>query len=86
MTTPAPGFTITRTLNASPKLAWHAWTENKALAAWLPSTPLESIFFNKPSRPPASDDSAKRNEEHGGRTEPLPFLFQLAIEHTVVIE
>ncbi|WNC15830.1 hypothetical protein [Brevibacillus brevis] len=66
MTTPAPEFAITRTLNTSPKLARHAWTEKKELAAWLPSTPLESISFDEPSRPPASDDSANRKEEHGG--------------------
>ncbi|MFD0958923.1 SRPBCC family protein [Paenibacillus chungangensis] len=39
-------FTITRTLNAPRELVWRAWTEEKELAAWLPSTPLESITFD----------------------------------------
>ncbi|OXM15878.1 SRPBCC family protein [Paenibacillus herberti] len=42
----APEFTITRTLNGRPELVWRAWTEEKELAGWLPSTPLESIFFD----------------------------------------
>lgn len=46
MPTPAPEFTITRTLNARRELVWRAWTEDKELAAWLPSTPLESISFD----------------------------------------
>lgn len=41
-----PEFTITRTLNARRELVWRAWTEEKELAAWLPSTPLESISFD----------------------------------------
>jgi len=46
MTTSTPEFTIIRTLNASRELVWRAWTEEKELAAWLPSTPLESISFD----------------------------------------
>ncbi|ALC91491.1 ATPase [Bacillus sp. FJAT-18017] len=46
MTTSAPEFTITRILNARRELVWRAWTEEKQLAAWLPSTPLESITFD----------------------------------------
>lgn len=46
MSTPAPEFTITRTLNVRRELVWRAWTEEKELAAWLPSTPLESISFD----------------------------------------
>ncbi|USG68276.1 SRPBCC domain-containing protein [Brevibacillus ruminantium] len=46
MSTSAPEFTITRTLNARRELVWRAWTEEKELAAWLPSTPLESISFD----------------------------------------
>ncbi len=41
-----PEFTITRTLNARRELVWRAWTEEKELAAWLPSTPLETISFD----------------------------------------
>lgn len=46
MPTSTPEFTITRTLNAGRELVWRAWTEAKELAAWLPSTPLESISFD----------------------------------------
>ncbi|WP_159881551.1 SRPBCC family protein [Paenibacillus puerhi] len=46
MSTSIPEFTITRTLNARRELVWQAWTEAKQLAAWLPSTPLESISFD----------------------------------------
>jgi len=46
MSTFTPEFTITRTLNARRELVWRAWTEQKELAAWLPSTPLESISFD----------------------------------------
>jgi uncharacterized protein YndB with AHSA1/START domain len=46
MPTSEPEFTITRTLNARRELVWRAWTEKKELAAWLPSTPLESISFD----------------------------------------
>lgn len=46
MTTSAPEFTITRTLNARREIVWRAWTEKKELAVWLPSTPLESISFD----------------------------------------
>ncbi|OMF02677.1 ATPase [Paenibacillus sp. FSL H7-0331] len=45
-TTSEPEFTITRTLNVRRELVWRAWTEKKELAAWLPSTPLESISFD----------------------------------------
>jgi uncharacterized protein YndB with AHSA1/START domain len=41
-----PEFTITRTLNARRELVWRAWTEEKELADWLPSTPLETISFD----------------------------------------
>ena len=41
-----PEFTIIRTIHASPKLVWRAWTEAKELAEWLPSTPLETISFD----------------------------------------
>ncbi len=44
--TSVPEFTITRTLNARREIVWRAWTEEQELAAWLPSTPLESITFN----------------------------------------
>ncbi|MBP1933190.1 SRPBCC family protein [Ammoniphilus resinae] len=46
MPTTEPEFTITRPLNARSELVWRAWTEKKELAAWLPSTPLESISFD----------------------------------------
>lgn len=46
MTASAPEFTIVRTLNARRELVWRAWTEKNDLAAWLPSTPLESISFD----------------------------------------
>ncbi|MDF2721804.1 MAG: hypothetical protein K0Q59_1479 [Paenibacillus sp.] len=46
MPTSVPEFTITRNLNARRELVWRAWTEKKELAAWLPSTPLESISFD----------------------------------------
>lgn len=46
MTTSAPEFTITRTLNARREIVWRAWTEKKELAVWLPSAPLESIYFD----------------------------------------
>ncbi|MGV3138327.1 SRPBCC family protein [Brevibacillus agri] len=46
MTASAPEFTIARTLNARRELVWRAWTEKNDLAAWLPSTPLESISFD----------------------------------------
>ena len=46
MPTSAPEFTITRNQNACRELVWRAWTEKKELAAWLPSTPLESISFD----------------------------------------
>ncbi|MFB0844677.1 SRPBCC family protein [Paenibacillus oleatilyticus] len=46
MSTSAPEFTITHTLNVRRELVWRAWTEKKELAAWLPSTPLESISFD----------------------------------------
>ena len=46
MSTSVPEFTITRTMNARRELVWQAWTEKKELAAWLPSTPLESISFD----------------------------------------
>ncbi|WP_253735765.1 SRPBCC domain-containing protein [Paenibacillus sp. FJAT-26967] len=46
MTTTVPEFTISLTLNARRELVWRAWTEEKELAAWLPSTPLESISFD----------------------------------------
>ncbi|SDT43445.1 Uncharacterized conserved protein YndB, AHSA1/START domain [Paenibacillaceae bacterium GAS479] len=42
----APEFTITRTLSKRPELVWRAWTEEKELAGWLPSTPLESISYD----------------------------------------
>ena len=41
-----PGDSITRTLNARRELVWRAWTEEKELAYWLPSTPLETISFD----------------------------------------
>lgn len=48
--TPAPEFTITRTLDAPRELVWRAWTEEKELAHWLyPNgvrTPPESIAFD----------------------------------------
>jgi uncharacterized protein YndB with AHSA1/START domain len=46
MPTPVPEFTIIRTLNARRELVWCAWTEEKELVNWLPSTPLESISFD----------------------------------------
>ncbi|WP_248928016.1 SRPBCC family protein [Paenibacillus hamazuiensis] len=46
MSTSVPEFTITRTLNVRRDLVWRAWTEKNELAAWLPSTPLESISFD----------------------------------------
>lgn len=46
MPTSEPEFTITRTLNASRKLMWCVWTEEKELANWLPSTSLETISFD----------------------------------------
>lgn len=46
MPTSVPEFTITRTLNARRVLVWRAWTDEKELAVWLPSTPLESISFD----------------------------------------
>ncbi|MBV7504437.1 SRPBCC domain-containing protein [Bacillus sp. sid0103] len=46
MPTSEPDFTITRTLNARRELVWRAWTEEKELADWLPSTPLETISFD----------------------------------------
>lgn len=46
MSTTAPKFTITRTLDARRELVWRAWTEEKELAGWLPSTPLETISFD----------------------------------------
>ena len=46
MPTSEPEFTITRTLNARRELVWRAWTEEKELADWLPSTPLETISFD----------------------------------------
>jgi uncharacterized protein YndB with AHSA1/START domain len=46
MSTSAAELTITRTLNVRRELVWRAWTEKKELAAWLPSTPLESISFD----------------------------------------
>lgn len=46
MSTSTQEFTITRTINARRELVWRAWTEEKELANWLPSTPLESISFD----------------------------------------
>ncbi len=46
MHTSVPEFTITRILKARPELVWRAWTEEKELANWLPSTPLETISFD----------------------------------------
>jgi uncharacterized protein YndB with AHSA1/START domain len=46
MSTSVPEFTITRTLSVSRELVWRAWTEKNELAAWLPSTPLETISFD----------------------------------------
>lgn len=46
MSTSPPEFTISRTLNARRELIWRAWTEERELAHWLPSTPLESISFD----------------------------------------
>lgn len=46
MNTPAPEFTLARTLDARPELVWRAWTEEDELAGWLPSTPRESISFD----------------------------------------
>lgn len=46
MTTTAPEFTLTRSLDAPAELVWRAWTEPEHLAAWLPSTPLETISFD----------------------------------------
>lgn len=46
MPTSEQEFTITRTLNAHRELVWRAWTEEKELADWLPSTPLETISFD----------------------------------------
>ncbi|WP_316572918.1 SRPBCC domain-containing protein [Neobacillus sp. YIM B06451] len=46
MPTSVPEFTITRTLNARRELVWRAWTEDKELAEWLPSTPLETVSFD----------------------------------------
>jgi len=46
MNTSEQEFTIARTLNAPRELVWRAWTEKKELAAWLPSTPLETISFD----------------------------------------
>lgn len=45
MSTSEPEFTITRTLNTRRELVWRAWTEEKELADWLPSTPLETISY-----------------------------------------
>lgn len=46
MPTSEAEFTITRTMNAHRELVWRAWTEEKQLADWLPSTPLETISFD----------------------------------------
>ena len=46
MHTSKPEFTIIRSLNARPEIVWRAWTEEKELVNWLPSTPLESISFD----------------------------------------
>lgn len=46
MLTSEPEFTITRTLNARYELVWRVWIEEKELASWLPSTPLETISFD----------------------------------------
>jgi uncharacterized protein YndB with AHSA1/START domain len=46
MPTFEPEFTITRTLNAGREPVWRAWTKEKELADWLPSTPLETISFD----------------------------------------
>ena len=46
MPTSEPEFAITRTLNASRELVWRVWTEEKELANWLPSTPVQTISFD----------------------------------------
>lgn len=43
MITAAPEFTLTRVLDAPTDLVWRAWTQPEHLAAWLPSTALETI-------------------------------------------
>nr|WP_318281066.1 SRPBCC domain-containing protein [Paenibacillus bovis] len=46
MPTSKPEFMITRTVHARRERVWHTWTEEKELATWLPSTPLETISFD----------------------------------------
>ncbi|QSB05527.1 SRPBCC family protein [Natronoglycomyces albus] len=46
MNTSTPEFTISRTLHAHRDQVWRAWTTEKELAGWLPSTPLETIAFD----------------------------------------